>query len=95
VGHVEGWPYVRAAIASNDVNRIFSALVNVQVFDGVRNPDGGQPIDVARELHQLAAITPDNLMWPTFGPESQKQRIKDFIERNSGWADEAKAGKRQ
>jgi hypothetical protein len=79
-GHAEGWPYVRAAIASNDSNRIFTAIWGVEKFDGLPNPDGGQPIDVAAELHQLASATPDNLMWPNFGPEHLKTPIRTHIE---------------
>jgi hypothetical protein len=58
-GRGEGWPYVRDEIASNDAQRIYSAPGRIERFDGLPNPiAGGQPIDVARELHQLAATTP-------------------------------------
>jgi hypothetical protein len=67
-----------------------SALARVDKFDGLQNPGGGQPIDVARELHQLAATTPNNLMWPTFGPENAKQRIKDHIEREAAQIEKMK-----
>jgi hypothetical protein len=67
----------------NDSNLIFTALMRVDLFDGKPHRNGGRPIDVAAELHQLAATTPDNLMWPTFGPEQSKQRFKDHIERKA------------
>jgi hypothetical protein len=90
VGHAEGWPYVRDEIASNDVNRIHAALDRIEKFDGLPNPIGGQPINVAQELHQLAATTPDNLMWPTFGPKSSKQHIKQHIEAKAAEMDKKK-----
>ena len=95
-GRGEGWPYVRDEVASGDAQRIYSALGRIDKFDGLANPlDGGQPIDVARELHQLATTTPDNVTWPTIVPESQRQRSKDYIEAKAQQIDKAKAEKRQ
>ena len=94
-GRTEGWPIVRSAIAGNDSGRIFTALGDVEKFDGLPNPDGGQRIDIAGELHQLAATTPDTLTWPRFGSESSKQRIKDHIEAKAKQIDKAKEQKRQ
>lgn len=78
VDRYEGWPYVQAVIAGDDVNQIDRALGRIEKFDGKPNTTGGQPIDVAKQLHQLAATTPDNLTWPQSA--SSKQPIKDFME---------------
>ena len=96
-GRSDGWPYVRDEVASNDADRIYSALGVVDKFDGLPNPmAGGQPIDVAKELHQLAATTPDTVQWPTFNmPGLRKQRSKDHIEAKAAQMDKAKAQKRQ
>ena len=91
-GRSDGWPSVRDEIASNDADRIYSALGVVDKFDGLPNPmAGGQPIDVAKELHQLAATTSDNVMWPNFDlPNMQKQRSKDHIEAKAAQIEKMK-----
>ena len=96
-GRSDGWPSVRDEIASNDADRIYSALGVVDKFDGLSSPmAGGQPIDVAKELHQLTATTPDTVQWPTFNmPGLRKQRSKDHIEAKAAQMDKAKAQKRQ
>lgn len=58
VGRGEGWPYIRASLSGNNTETALRQLDYIEKFDGLRNPDGGQPIDVARELHQIAATTP-------------------------------------
>jgi hypothetical protein len=50
--------------------------VGVEKFDGLPNPDGGRPIDVAAELHQLARTTPENLKYLSLSSTTSRQDIE-------------------
>lgn len=92
VGRGEGWPIIRTALAGNDSTHIRSALNDIEKFDGLPNPDGGRPINVAAELHQLAASTPDYLM---IGSGNSKTPVRAHMEAKAKQIDKAKAERRQ
>jgi hypothetical protein len=47
----------------NDPFFVTIGLEGVAKFDGLPNPDGSRPIDVAAELHQLASTTPQRMKY--------------------------------
>lgn len=59
VGRADGWPIVKAAIVDDNPHYVQSGLYHVEYFDGLRNPDGGKPIDVVAELRQIAGTAPE------------------------------------
>ncbi len=79
-GRADGWPVVQATLASNDPFTVGTALVQAEYFDQLKDPVGGQPIDVLAELTKLSSIASDAPTGTYTTPPVRKQFEKKIAD---------------